>query len=248
MAMAQADSFRQQSPSLQVIDSQGQWQTVVPDIGYPMGKDKMVVVNLSGKFLTPADRRIRIRTNMQVYWDEVFFSAGLSKAPVTWHPLHMNSAGLAYRGYSAMYRKGGPFGPHWFDYYKVTHGQKWRDLTGYYTRYGDVLPLLKQADDEYIIAAGGDQVSIDFDATRLPPLPVGWRRDFLLYSEGWVKDGDLNTAYGQTVAPLPFHEMPAYPYSGSVAYPLDAKHRRYLKEYNTRLVNTDDFKNAIRKP
>jgi len=248
MAMAQSDSFRQRPPSLQVIDPQGQWQTVIPDIGYPMGKDKMVVVNLSGKFLTQKDRRIRIRTNMQVYWDEIFFSTCLSKSPVTIHPLHMNSAGLAYRGYSAMYRKGGPFGPHWFDYYKVTHGQKWRDLTGHYTRYGDVLPLLKQADDEYIIAAGGDQVSIDFDATRLPPLPKGWRRDFLLYSEGWVKDGDLNTAYGQTVAPLPFHEMPAYPYSGGVAYPLDAKHRRYLKEYNTRLVNTNNFKNAIREP
>jgi hypothetical protein len=145
-----------------------------------------------------------------------------------------------------MYRKGGAFGPHWFDYYNTTHGQKWRDLTGYYTRYGNVLPLLRQADDEYIIANSGDELSIDFDAGGLPVLPRGWKRDFLIYSEGWVKDGDLNTAYGQTVAPLPFHAMPSYPYGYDVTYPSDARHRQYQKQYNTRLITTDNFRNALK--
>ncbi len=246
LAMAQSDAVTQHPPQLQVVNAQGQWQTVIPDMGYPMGKDKMVIVNLSGKFLTPTDRRIRIRTNMQVYWDEIFFSTGLSDAPVKMHDLTMTSASLAFRGYSSMYRKGGPFGPHWFDYYAVSHGEKWRDLTGYYTRYGNVLPLLKKADDKYIIAGGGDQISMAFDATRLPPLPQGWRRDFLIYSEGWVKDGDLNTAYGQTVAPLPFHAMPGYPYNNAVAYPSDPAHRQYQKQYNTRLITTENFKMAIK--
>ncbi|HET7117488.1 MAG TPA: hypothetical protein VFI29_13405, partial [Hanamia sp.] len=244
--LTQTKKWQLHPPSLQVINKEGKWQTVIKDIGYPMGRDKMVIVNLSGKFLTANDRRVRIRTNMQIYWDHIFFSTGHVKAPVKMHDLKMVNAQLHYRGYSSSFQKGGPYGPQWFDYYNVSKGQKWRDLTGYYTRYGDVLPLLKKADDEYIIANSGDQVSIDFDAKNVPLLPKGWKRDFLIYSEGWVKDGDLNTAYGQTVAPLPFHAMPSYPYGKNVRYPTDKTHREYQEKYNTRKVSDYDFRNAVR--
>lgn len=160
--------------------------------------------------------------------------------------LTMLSAKLGYRGYSADFRKGGPYGPEWFDYYHTTKGQKWRDLTGSYTRYGDVLPLLQKADDEYIITDGGDEISIDFNAQQLPALQKGWKRDFLIYSEGWVKDGDLNTANGQTVGPLPFHNMPGYPYGKGIVYPTDKEHRDYQQKYNTRKVTTFDFRNALK--
>jgi hypothetical protein len=109
-----------------------------------------------------------------------------------------------------------------------------------------VLPLLQKADDEYIIADGGDEVTINFDAAHLSTLPKGWKRDFLIYTEGWVKDGDLNTAYGQTVAPLPFHNMPSYPYGKNVTYPQDKAHREYQQKYNTRKVTTDEFRNHIK--
>lgn len=245
-AMTQSAKYKIHPPSLQVINKKGEWQTVIPNLGFPMGRDKMVIANLSGKFLTDNDRRVRIRTNMQIYWDQIFFSAGNVKAPVKMNNLHMVDAQLAYRGYSASYRKGGPFGPEWFDYYHTSQGQKWRDLTGNYTRYGDVLPLLQKADDEYIITDGGDEISIDFDAAKLPVLQKGWKRDFLIYSEGWVKDGDLNTAAGQTVAPLPFHKMPTYPYGKGITYPNDEEHRDYQQKYNTRKVTTLDFRNALK--
>ncbi len=244
--LTQTNKYKLQAPSLQVINKEGKWQTVIKDMGYPMGRDKMDIINLTNKFLTPHDRRIRIRTTMQIYWDHIFFTTGNVKAPVKTHDLKMVSANLAFRGYSASYNKGGPFGPQWFDYYKVTKGQKWRDLTGNYTRYGDVLSLLQKADDQYIICNGGDEVTIDFDAAHLPELPKGWKRDFIIYSEGWVKDGDMNTAYGQTVAPLPFHDMPSYPFPKNVSYPNDKAHRDYQEKYNTRKVSTDAFKNAIR--
>ncbi|MFI5138138.1 MAG: FG-GAP-like repeat-containing protein [Sphingobacteriales bacterium] len=246
MAVAQSDKYSVHPPSLQVINKKGEWQTVIPNMGFPMGRDKMVIANLSGKFLTANDRRVRISTNMQIYWDQIFFSARNVKAPVKMQDLSMIAANLDFRGYSADYRKGGPFGPEWFDYSPVSKGQKWRDLTGNYTRYGDVLPLLQKSDDEYIIADGGDEISIDFDAAKLPALPKGWKRDFLIYSDGWVKDGDLNTANGQTVAPLPFHKMPSYPYGRNVAYPADKAHREYQQKYNTRKVSTFDFKNALK--
>ena len=244
--LTQTSKYKLESPSLQVINKEGKWQTVIPNIGFPMGRDKMMIVDLSGKFLTPNDRRVRIRTTMQIYWDHIFFTTQDLRAPLKMEDLKMVDAQLRYRGYSASYRKGGPYGPQWFDYYQVSKGQKWRDLTGNYTRYGDVLPLLQKGDDAYIIANSGDEITIDYDAASLPALPKGWKRDFLIYSEGWVKDGDLNTAYGQTVDPLPFHKMPSYPYGNAVHYPTDPAHRAYEATYNTRHVTTFDFKNALR--
>jgi tetratricopeptide (TPR) repeat protein len=244
-AITQSDKYRVHPPCLQVINKKGKWQTVIPNLGFPMGRDKMVIADLSGKFLTPNDRRVRISTNMQIYWDQVFFTAGSIKSPIKMTDMVMTNATLGFRGYSASYRKGGPYGPEWFDYDHTTTGQKWRDLTGNYTRYGDVLPLLQQGDDQYIIADGGDEISIDFDAERLPKLPKGWKRDFLIYSEGWVKDGDLNTENGQTVLPLPFHKMINYPNNNN-GFPNDQAHRDYRQKYNTRKVSTEDFRNALK--
>jgi len=245
-AVTQSDEVAQRPPYLQVINAKGEWETVIDNIGFPMGRDKMVIANLAGKFLTPNDRRVRICTNMQIYWDNIFFTAGNNKAPVQLNDMVIKHAMLGYHGYSATSRKGGPFGPEWLDYYSVTKGQKWRDLTGSYTRYGDVTPLLQQGDDKYIIASSGDEITIGFDAAKLPPLRKGWKRDFLIYSEGWVKDGDLNTANGQTVEPLPFHAMPAYPYSAGVVYPTDKEHDDYQRTYNTRKINGNEFRDALK--
>jgi hypothetical protein len=52
--------------------------------------------------------------------------------------------------------------------------------------------------------------------------------------EGWAKDRDANTAFSQSVDPLPFHGMSRYPYPANEHYPDDADHQRYLREYNTR--------------
>ncbi len=246
-ALTQTGKYNVKSPSLQVMNKNGEWETVIKDIGFPMGKDKMVITNLSNKFLTKKNRLIKIKTNMQIYWDHIFFSVGnIKQSPVYTYDLPIVQADLNYRGYSAYYKKGGPFGPLWFDHGKTSQGQQWRDLTGYYTRYGDVLPLVKEGDDQYVIANSGDEITIDFDGSKLPALPKGWKRDFLIYSEGWVKDGDLNTAHGQTVEPLPFRKMPSYPYDGKAKYPADKELKKYREEYNTREVNTNDFKNLLR--
>jgi hypothetical protein len=62
---------------------------------------------------------------------------------------------------------------------------------------------------------------------------------------GWVKDGDLNTAHGQTVEPLPFHGMSRYPYGPEEAYPSDPAHLRYREYYNTRYVGTEAFTRSL---
>ena len=114
--------------------------------------------------------------------------------------------------------------------------QPWLPIVGSYTRYGDVLPLLDAPDDMYAIFGPGDEITIQWDATRLPALPTGWRRDFLLYTDSWLKDADMNTAGRGTVGPLPFHAMTRYPYGTDEAYPSDSTHRRYLETYDTRRV------------
>jgi hypothetical protein len=201
-----------------------------------MGKDKTVVVDLSG-LMTTSDHRIRISTNMEIYWDHVFFSDSRDEAPVVYNVLDPVTADLHFRGFSETFRKGGRYGPHWFDYSKVTADPKWRDLTGDYTRYGDVLPLLAKADNKYIISNAGDETTVSFSEKGLPPVPKGWKRDFLIRCVGWVKDGDINTAHGQKVLPLPFHGMKSYPPGKDDIYPADAEHQQYVKEYNTRKVD-----------
>lgn len=243
-SIAQSGRIKLVPPYIQSINKEGKWETIIDNLSFPMGKDKTIVVDLSGK-VHASDARIRIRTNMEIYWDYIFYSNGNPSAPIHSNTLGPCYADLHYRGFSRTYRKGGRYGPHWFDYDSVSTGQKWRDLLGNYTRYGDVLPLLTAADDKYIIKNAGDETSIEFDAGSLPELPKGWKRDFLIHSVGWVKDGDMNTATGKTVLPLPFHGMSCYPYGSDESYPSDREHQDYLKEYNTRKVTTEDFRMAI---
>ncbi len=246
-SLSQSDQIRTQPPVVEVLNRQGEWNVAIENLGFPMGKDKMLVADLSGK-LNPEDPRIRIRTNMDIHWDQVFFSQGDPGAEVRSSRLRPVAADLHYRGFSRTYRKGGRNGPHWFDYSQVSTVPKWRDLTGYYTRYGDVLPLLLDSDNQYIIKNAGDEITLEFDADVLPELPEGWKRDFLIYSVGWVKDGDLNTARGQTVEPLPFHGMSRYPYGPEEHFPETPEHMEYQRIYNTRRVGTEVFVKGLKDP
>ena len=234
VALFQNPRINPRFPSVAVKDKTGEWRTVIDRVGLPAGKNKTITVDLTGKFLSD-DRRVRIETDMQIYWDTTFFTVGTQAVPMEVTTLNPDSVDLHYRGFSEMYRPN-PHAPHLFDYQKVTKSAQWRDLAGYYTRYGDVAPLLQEVDDMYVILNAGDEITVEFEASRLPTLKAGWVRDFILYSDGWDKDGDINTLTSQTVEPLPFHGMSSYPYPDTEHYPNDEVHRRYQLEYNTRRV------------
>ncbi len=247
VALSQSNKLKVIFPHLQVIDENGKWQTVVPGLSFPMGKNKTVIVDLSDKFLTD-DQRVRIRTNMEIYWDRIFFTANEPEVPIQQTTLHPVSADIHYRGFSRLYRKGGRYGPHWFDYSDVSTEPKWRDLVGNYTRYGDVQSLLLESDNKYLIVNAGDEITVEFDAGEAPDLKTGWSRDFIIFSDGWIKDGDLNTAHGKTVAPLPYHGMSRYPYGPNDAYPRDDEYKEFIEKYNTREVGIEDFRNLVKSP
>lgn len=245
VSTAQSQLHKVIPPILQVSDKAGRWETIIENISFPAGKNKICVIDLSNKFPTD-DFRIRIRTNMQVYWDQIFFTTGPENTQIETVTLEPVEANLDYRGFSRLYRKG-QNGPHWFDYNDVSPDHKWRDLVGLYTRYGDVRSLLLEADDQFVILNAGDEISVEFDAAGLPTLKAGWTRNFLVYSDGWIKDGDLNTAHGRTVEPLPFQAMSQYPYGENEHYPRDKQHMEFLKNYLTRRVDGTDFQNPLKK-
>jgi hypothetical protein len=233
-AVAQSVAVPIVRPAVQVRDAAGNWRTVV-NLTFPAGKDKTMIVDLTGKFLS-SDSRVRIRTNMEIYWDHVFLAVGRDDAPLTVTRLAPVAAHLHARGWSRVFRKGGRYGPQWFDYAQVSRESPWLQVGGRFTRYGDVLPLLGDADDQTVIIASGDEMTLEFPATEAPPLPAGWTRDFLFFNVAWMKDADLHTAAGQTVEPLPFHAATRYPYGPQERYPDDTAHRRYVHEYNTRKI------------
>jgi tetratricopeptide (TPR) repeat protein len=218
-------------PYLQVQDSRGAWKTVNPDMGMPAGKPKTIVVPV--RFLS-ASRKIRIVTNLCVYWDEIFLSEGASDARLQPVPIPFDFADLHFRGFSETRIDPQRKQPDTFFYGRVSPVSFWNPTPGLYTRYGRVDSLLRDVDDQLAIIGSGDEVTLKFAATALPALPKGMTRDFLLKVDGWAKDRDPNTAFSSTVQPLPFHAMSRYPYPVNEHFPRDAAHDAYQRTYNTR--------------
>ena len=220
-------------PSIQVKDAAGAWKTVVEDMGIPAGKPKTISVDLTGQFLS-ASREVRIVTNLCVYWDEIFLGEDPGPPAVVTTPIDPGAADLHFRGFSTPTIHPERRQPESFDYQRVMPFSTWNPTSGLYTRYGDVRPLATAVDDRMIIMGSGDEIRLRFPTERLPALAEGWRRDFLLFVDGWAKDADANTAFSQTVEPLPFHAMSAYPYPPTENYPKTLLHRQYRDTYNTR--------------
>jgi len=63
--------------------------------------------------------------------------------------------------------------PHIPDYNDIRHGAAWRDLEGYYTRYGSVEELLSVVDDRYVIMNAGDAMYLQFEVPA-EKTPVGF--------------------------------------------------------------------------
>jgi hypothetical protein len=230
-AASQEDKGGLVMPYLQMQDASGKWVTVNQDMGMPAGKPKTIAVPLH--FISQS-RKLRIVTSLCVYWDEIFLSETAAPAEARQQQLPLASADLHFRGFSQSVINPERKQPDTFLYKNVETTSFWNPTPGIYTRYGDVRELLTDVDDRLTIMGSGDELSLLFDASNLPPLPPGWTRDFLLKVDGWAKDRDPNTAFSQSVEPLPFHGMTRYPYPATETFPNDEPHRQYRQTYNTR--------------
>ena len=220
-------------PWVEAQRADGSWTRISDDIGFPAGLLRTMTADLTGK-LPAGTRRIRIWTNLKIYWDQILVDTTPEGAvPVQRTEIPLAEASLAFRGFPRELT-GTPTTDLQYVHGEVSKYGPYARHRGFYTRYGSVTPLLKAAEDQFVVFGAGDEVALEFDANALPPLPSGWTRDYFVYFNGYVKDMDFHAAHAQTVGPLPFKGMPAYPYPSTVRYP--DRNREYQLEWNTREV------------
>jgi hypothetical protein len=225
-------------PTFQIPDGQGGWKDAGPPVGFPSGKTKTMVVDVTD-ILPRADPRIRVATTLRLYRDAILLAVDADDAPRTERELPAPTARLWRRGFSAPLAASGlgrrdDSRPEGFDWERLAAEPRWNQTPGNYTRYGDCTELVLDVDDRYAMIGAGDALTLRFDARELPAVPAGEVRDWILHLDGWCKDADLNTVAAETVEPLPFHRMSAYPYPAGEHFPDDEAHADWRRTWNTR--------------
>jgi len=198
-------------PYMEVKAANGSWVRVPDSRQFPLPDvtDDEFVVNLTGLFPTN-DYELRINTYQNIQFDYIGVDT-TPQAAINIHTIMPTIADLE-QGYTTNSNSSGAF-----------------------TRYGDVLPLLQSADDEFVIGREGDVVSLQFPVDTAP-VPPGMVRDYFVVASCWFKGNGL-PYMPFTVAPMPFQAMTSFPYPANESYPYDATHNAYLQTYNTRIIN-----------
>lgn len=222
------------SPSVEAQMPDGSWRLIVKDMGFPAGLPRTVVADLSGKMPSDA-RRIRIRTNLQIYWDQILVdNAPQSDSSIRLHELPLDSAHLEFRGYPRQIEGATP-GDLTYDYQEISQTGPFLWHSGSYTHYGDVTPLLMKRDNHFVIFGTGEDIDAEFSESALPKLSPGWARDYFFYADGFVKDMDFHEALPFTVSELPFSGMSQYPYTTQEHFPEDPDSLAYQLDWNDRV-------------
>jgi Flp pilus assembly protein TadD len=247
VAITQGSRWRAHGLSVEVPDGRGGWVTARDNLGFPAGRKKTILFNLTNVFRPGTPLKVRLRTNLEIYWDAIHWAQGAPEAHLKETTLDPSVADLHYRGYSVMQMPIGAGAPEVPDYNRIEGTkQHWRDLIGYYTRYGDIRELINKIDDRYVIVNSGDEMSLHFP--EQPPPPAGWVRDFVIKGDGWIKDGDFNSTFSKTVLPLPYHAKNEYTTRPGALEDewVYRQHPEDWQNYHTRYVTPQVFQNALR--
>jgi len=238
MYAADQAGIKGMAPYVEALGANGKWTRVIDDMGFPAGGPRTMTADLTGK-LPPGTQRIRISTNLQIYWNRILVSRTAQRQTTRLRPVPLRAANLGFHGYPRQIESQPP-GVVKYVYEQVSRTGPYARQAGTYTRYGDVLPLLTSFDDRMAIFGSGEEVALEFDPSHLPALPAGWKRDYFFVANGYEKDMDFYAAHGDTVEPLPFRDMGTYPYSTAKAFPIDDQHLDYMLKYNTRHVSGNE--------
>ena len=245
VALSQGHHEQPEPLSLEVPDGRGGWVTVRANLGFPAGRNKICLIDLTGVFRPRTQHKVRLRTDLEIYWDQIQWARGLPDTPLKITRIAPSMADLHYRGYSVIHQANAS-SPEIPDYNRIASTtQIWRDLEGYYTRYGDVRELLRKVDDRYVIMNAGDELALEFPAPARPQ--AGWVRDYVIAGDGWIKDGDYNSTDSATVLPLPYHARTEY---DTPPAPLEDEwvYRHHAEDWltwQTRYVTPNPFRNAL---
>jgi hypothetical protein len=244
VAISQGAHAAPRGLSLHVADAAGRFRKVRDGLGFPSGKDKTVLLDLTGVFPVTGPRRLRLATNLEIFWDRLAWAEGRPDVRAVPQRVALASAELGYRGYSETEQAdaGSPERPR---YELAGTAPRWLDLEGYHTRFGDVRELLAGVDDRYVIMNAGDEMQLRF--REVPPPAPGLVRDFVLVGDGWVKDGDFNTTFSRTMLPLPTHARGRYDRAPGALEddPMYRAHRDDFETYHTRYVSPEAVRRAL---
>ncbi|MHC4939878.1 MAG: FG-GAP-like repeat-containing protein [Planctomycetota bacterium] len=237
IAASQSKTVKFQPPVIdRLVD--GKWERIHSDPGFPAGKMKSVLVDLTGK-LPPGNVVIRVSSTQRLHWDSFFLHTGADEE-IRLTELPLLKAELGFHGVGKRIEDPNGELPWQYSHDDLEAFHRWDQMPmGMLTKYGDVRELLTAIDDKYPILASGDRVRLEFEA-KLPPLPDGWVRDWCITTEGWVKDADMNQAVRESVTPLPFHAMSKYPYDeAEESHPHPEWVKQWLTRPARRLVNPE---------
>ena len=239
--LGQSSKEPPRSLSLEVRDQSGEWKVAKENLGFPAGKMKTVIIEVP-----LGTRAARLRTNMEIFWDRLSWGVYEKGDENKTTRLELAVSDLRYRGFSVIEKKddSSPEIPHYDRLLTTT--QRWRDMEGYFTRFGDVRELLTGSDDRVVLMNAGDELVLKFPS--MPAPPAGYKRDFVLIGDGWIKDGDLNSVFSKTLLPLPTHVSNDYsrPPTTLENDPVYQKHKADWLNYHTRYVSPDGVRNALR--
>src|SRR2546429_8804330 len=86
------------APHVEAQDAQGKWVRVVEDMGFPAGLERTMIADLTGK-LPPGTRRIRIVTNLKIYWDAIHIDQTPDPKDIRVSEVPLAEAALEFLGY-----------------------------------------------------------------------------------------------------------------------------------------------------
>ena len=231
---------------VEVSDGGENWNILHDNFGVPAGKLKTILLDLTKADNSSDINKVRLTTTSEIYWDGIFQAEKVGADSITETNLKATKQELRYRGFSE-WNRADAVSPKLPVYEEISStAQRWRDLEGFHTRFGDVTELLAEIDDRYVIMNAGDEMVLHFEPLGLPK--EGYTRSYVFESDGWVKDGDYNTEASATVLPLPYHGQSDYEYTvGDRLFsdPIFKMHRNDWLNYHTRYITSHTFRSAL---
>ena len=191
---------RYRPTTLEARAGNGEWAMIAEEFGYPAGMPRTMALPLPE--LPPGTDALRLRSNMEIYWDRLRVVWEEPLEDVVAATLEPVIARVARTGFAK--RTTGPQRLPHYDYGNRSPYWDAKAPEGLYTSFGDARELVRDLDGALAIISSGEEVHLEFDAP--PEAPPGHRRVFRIVFHGWAKDMDLYTLDGATLDPMPVPE------------------------------------------
>lgn len=184
--------------TLEVWSEATGWRILIEEFGYPAGMPRTMALPLPT--LPKGVTKLRMRTNMEIYWDRVRIVIENSPAKINHRELPLAEAQVKRSGFAL--RSTGPQRQPYYDYSQRAPYWDAKYADGMYTTYGPVTELVNKTDSAVAIVGSGEEVHLEF-LPSAEGVAEGMFRHYVVDFHGWAKDMDMYTDKGETVEPIP---------------------------------------------